>query len=160
MGETGTGKILHAFSFINQRLRRIRFRLRKPLTMNNKLCLSSRDELIILDLQNIAYFLANGNYTKMCYIGGETHLLSLGLSKIEEYLRTMASAGVSTSMLRLSRSLIINQTFLSEINVLKHKLSLSDREGHVHVLDVPKPLLKEYKEKISKFYSGRPQDAQ
>lgn len=123
-----------------------------------KLCLNSRDDLIIINLQKIAYFQANGNYTRMCYIGGETHLLTIGLSKIEEYLRATASAGVATSMLRLGRSLIINQNFLSEINVLKHRLTLSDCEGHAHCLEVPKPLLKEYKEKINKYYMTRPAD--
>lgn len=154
MGKTGTGKILHAFLLSTNAFGESGTASYASAQMH-KLCLNSRDELIILDLQKIAYFLANGNYTRMCYISGETHLLSIGLSKIEEYLRATANAGVTTSMLRLGRSLIFNQNFLSEINLLKHKLTLSDREGHSHTLTVPKPLLKEYKEKINTYYSSR-----
>ena len=32
-----------------------------------KLCLNSRDELLFLDLDKIAFFKANGNYTNITY---------------------------------------------------------------------------------------------
>ena len=34
----------------------------------NKLCLNSRDELLMLDLDALAYLQANGNYTQVMYI--------------------------------------------------------------------------------------------
>ena len=57
---------------------------------------------------------------------------------------------------RLGRSLIINQRYLTEISILKQKLILSDNDGHSFALNVPKPLLKEYKEKINEFYQNKP----
>lgn len=42
--------------------------------------------MIMLFVDNIAYILADGNYTKICYIGGLTTVLSLGISKIEAML--------------------------------------------------------------------------
>ena len=52
-----------------------------------KLCLNTRDELLIINLEKIAYFQANGNYTHLKYMDGETHLITLGISKIEELIR-------------------------------------------------------------------------
>ena len=43
-----------------------------------KICINNRDEMIILFVDNIAYIMADGNYTKICYIGGLSTVLSLG----------------------------------------------------------------------------------
>lgn len=55
--------------------------LTKTLTMP-KLCLNSRDDLIILNLDHVAFFQANGNYTQLTYISGQKQLLTIGLSKV------------------------------------------------------------------------------
>lgn len=113
-----------------------------------KLCLNSRDELIIIDLAKIAFFQANGNYTHMQYIKGETHLLTIGISKVEEFIRQVWPADQPSPFIRLGRSLLINPTYLTEINILKQRITLSDRETNSYTLAVPKPLLKQYKELI------------
>lgn len=118
----------------------------------HKICLNSRDELLIINLDKIAFFQANGNYTHMNYIEGEKHLLTIGLSKVEEFIRKSWQKGSHSPFIRLGRSLIINQVFLSEISVLKQKVVLSDCGTHFYSLSVPKPLLKEYKEKINELY--------
>lgn len=117
-----------------------------------KLCLNSRDELLIIDLQKIAFFQANGNYTHLNYISGVSHLVTLGISKVEEYIRMSWPKDVYSPFVRLGRSLIINQRFLSEISVIKQKVILSDNDGHSYTLTVPRPLIKEYKKKISQQY--------
>ena len=117
-----------------------------------KLCLNSRDELLIIDLQKIAFFQANGNYTHLNYISGDSHLVTLGLSKVEEYIRMSWPKDVPSPFVRLGRSLIINQSFLSEISILKQKVTLSYNNGKLYYLNVPKPLIKEYKEKINQLY--------
>lgn len=118
----------------------------------HKLCLNSRDELLILNLEKIAFFHANGNYTHLTYIEGETHLLTIGISKVEEVIRKTWPKDKPSPFIRLGRSLIINQTFLTEISVLRQRLVLSDCGAHSYVLNVPKPLLKDYKERINDFY--------
>ena len=120
-----------------------------------KLCLNARDELLIIDLEKIAFFQANGNYTHLNYILGETHLLTIGLSKVEDLIRITWPKDKPSPFVRLGRSLIINQNYLSEISVLKQKITLSDRGKHSYSLSVPKPLLKEYKEKINEMYIKR-----
>lgn len=113
-----------------------------------KLCLNSRDELLIIDLTKIAFLQSNGNYTNMQYIKGETHLLTIGITKVGEYIRQVWPADQPSPFIRLGRRLLINQTYLTEINMLKQRITLSDRETNCYTLAVPKPLLKQYKELI------------
>ena len=121
-------------------------------TIMYKLCLNSRDELMIIDLEEVAYFQANGNYAHLQYIKGETHLLTVGLSKVEEYIRRSWPKDIASPFVRLGRSLIINQRFLSHISVLRQKLTLSDRGSISYALTISKPVLKAYKESINNGY--------
>lgn len=121
----------------------------------SKLCLNSRDELIIIDLQHVAYFQANGNYTQLTYISGQKQLLTIGLSKIETIIKSATPAGQPSAFLRLGRSLIINKTYLITISVPKQKLFLGDYMNHLFSLSVPKPLLKALKDEVAARYSSR-----
>ena len=47
-----------------------------------KICINNRDEMVMLFVGNIAYVMADGTYTKICYIGGMNTVLSFGLSKV------------------------------------------------------------------------------
>lgn len=105
-----------------------------------KVCINTRDELLIIDLDRVAFFQANGNYTRLTYISGHALTLNTGLSGVEKILSAALPKG-ATMFLRLGRSLIINQTFLSNINVLKQYVTLSDLESHHFKLSVPKALL-------------------
>ena len=115
-----------------------------------KICLNNRDEMIMLFVDNIAYIMADGNYTKICYIGGMTTVLSFGISKVETLVSASYADGEVSPFVRLGRSVIINQWFLYDINVLKQHLFLSDCIKNTITLKLPKPLLKKYKELVSK----------
>ncbi len=115
-----------------------------------KLCLNSRDELIIIDLQKLACMQASGNYTQVLYIGAKGPLVGIGLSKLEEYIKLAWPADRPSPMIRLGRSLIINQSYVTQVNILSQKLVLSDCEGHVITLEAPKPILKQYKDILSR----------
>ncbi|MGM9872748.1 MAG: LytTR family transcriptional regulator DNA-binding domain-containing protein [Muribaculaceae bacterium] len=120
-----------------------------------KVCINTRDELLILDLDKIAYFQANGNYTRLTYISGQALALNMGLSGVEKLLSATLAKGTS-SFVRLGRSLIINENYLSNINLLKQYLVLSDIDSHQHKLPVSKALLKLLKEKFTKRYAAAP----
>lgn len=115
-----------------------------------KICLNNRDEMIMLFVDNIAYIMADGNYTKICYIGGMTTILSFGISKVETLVSASYADGEVSPFVRLGRSVIINQWFLYDINVLKQHLVLSDCMKNTITLKLPKPLLKKYKDLVSK----------
>ena len=114
-----------------------------------KICINNRDEMIMLFVDNIAYIMADGKYTKICYIGGFTTVLSLGISKIETMLSRAYPKGTTSPFVRLGRSVIINQMFLYNINTLKQCLVLSDCNKNSLTLKLPKPLLKKYKDMVS-----------
>ncbi len=112
------------------------------------ICLNSRDSLVLINIDKVVYMQANGNYTNIVYIEGLKNMVSVGLSKMEELIRQSYRHGETTPFLRMGRSLIINQTFLFQINILKQKLILSDFGSHHYSLPVPRQLLKEYKEVV------------
>ncbi|MCX4311489.1 MAG: LytTR family transcriptional regulator DNA-binding domain-containing protein [Muribaculaceae bacterium] len=118
------------------------------------ICLNSRDELLLIDIEKIAFLQANGNYTRLTYIGGQSMMLTMGLSKVEDMLRAAHPKNRPGLYVRLGRSLIINQAYLSSISMCKQKIVLSDRERNSYSLSVPKELLKVYKNKISDTFAS------
>ena len=119
------------------------------------MCINSRDELFVLDLDKVAYIQASGNYSRIVYIGGMQMMITLGLSKLEGMIKTIVPKDRRSPFVRLGRSLLVNQTYLTHINVLKQRLTLSDNQEHSYVLDVPKALLKAYKDLIRKSFAER-----
>lgn len=120
-----------------------------------KLCINSRDELFVLDLDKVAYIQASGNYSRIVYIGGMQMMITFGLSKLEGMIKMIVPKDRRSPFVRLGRSLLVNQTYLTHINVLKQRLTLSDNQEHSYVLDVPKALLKAYKDLIRKSFAER-----
>lgn len=120
-----------------------------------KLCINSRDELFVLDLDKVAYIQASGNYSRIVYIGGMQMMITLGLSKLEGMIKMIVPKDRRSPFVRLGRSLLVNQTYLTHINVLKQRLTLSDNQEYSYVLDVPKALLKAYKDLIRKSFAER-----
>jgi DNA-binding LytR/AlgR family response regulator len=108
----------------------------------------------LVDLDNVILFQADGNYTKLMYIGGLKQTLSMGLSKLEVCLKTALPEGKS-NFVRLGRSMIINQKYLCTISLTTHKIFLGDFDSHMYGITAPKPLLKDYKEKISSLFNRK-----
>lgn len=114
-----------------------------------KICLNSRDELALIDLDKVAYLKANGNYCDLVYICGQKQALSLSLSKLESVIRIAGEKEKEGKFIRLGRSLIINNSFLIGISVLRQRIILSDCDGHSHTLEVPKIILKKFKAMVA-----------
>ena len=114
-----------------------------------KICYNSRDELVMLDLNNVACIQAESNYTHLIYMCGERMMLATGISKIEEMV---AQAFISSSepcpFIRLGRSCMINQQFLQRIDTLKQVVTLGDFQGHHLTIKVPKKMIRAYKESV------------
>lgn len=120
----------------------------------NIICINSRDELNLIDLDLIACVQANGNYSNVMYIDGYKTMVSLGLSHVEEIIRhNMSKKGKANPFVRLGRSIIVNSRYLSQINLLQQRLTLSDGGKHCYQLNVPKHILREYKDLIRKQFN-------
>ena len=118
--------------------------------VNAKLTLNTRDELLVIDTERIAYMQADGNYTQIHYMAGERLVVSLGIAKMEALLAGAFPAGTHSPFYRLGRSFVVNQRYLQNISLPRQKLVLSDGEGHRHELTVHKAVLKEYKDMFTR----------
>lgn len=115
-----------------------------------KICINNRDEMVMLFVDNIAYIMADGNYTRICYISGLSIVLSVGISKTEQMLSGCYTDGVVCPFVRLGRSVIVNQMYLAGVNLLKQSLVLSDCMTNTLTLNLPKALLRKYKDMVGK----------
>ena len=118
----------------------------------SQLCYNSRDELVVIDLDKVAYIQAGGNYSLVVYITGQKTTITAGISKIEMMVAKSYERGKSSPFVRLGRSLIINQQYLRRINVLKQSIMLTDLEHQPLVLPVPKSLIRNFKEYVENKY--------
>lgn len=113
-----------------------------------KLYFNTRDDLTCIDASKVAVVQANGNYSRVVYITKREIMLTNGISKLEEVLKTYNSK--DNRFIRLGRSIIINHAFLQKIDVLKQQVILSDGDKNEIRVTIPKPILKSYKQAVVK----------
>lgn len=114
----------------------------------NKLYFNARDELTCININLIALVLADGNYSKVVYITKKEIILTYGISKIEEVLKSCNDS--QNLFLRMGRSTIINHNYLHKIDLQKSLLILGDGGINEIKINLPKLVLKSYKEAIVK----------
>lgn len=117
--------------------------------MTNKdwLFLNSRDDLLRIDMAEIAFFEANGNYTNIMLTNKMKCTVGMSLGKMENVLSERLKGKVMY-FARIGKRYIINLNMVFQINVLKHRLILSDFHQCAYSLDVSKDALKKLKELI------------
>lgn len=118
-----------------------------------KLCVNTRDEMLVLELDKVAYFKAEGNYTQVVFISGQRSVLSFGLCKVEAMIAEFAKTN-KCNFVRVGRSHIINQSYLFHVNVLRQKITLSDCDNHTHTILISREVLKRYKSLLATKEKG------
>ena len=113
-----------------------------------KLYFNTRDELVCIDANKIAVVQANGNYSRVVYITKREFMLTHGISRLEEILKSYNSK--DNRFIRLGRSIIVNHVFLQKIDVQKQQIVLSDGDKNEIRITIPKPILKTYKQAVVK----------
>lgn len=113
-----------------------------------KLYFNTRDELVCIDANKIAVVQANGNYSRVVYITKREFMLTHGISRLEEILKSYNSK--DNRFVRLGRSIIVNHVFLQKIDVQKQQIVLSDGDKNEIRITIPKPILKTYKQAVVK----------
>ena len=112
-----------------------------------KLFFNTRDELTVIDSEEIAVVHANGNYSKVLTIYRKEIMLTTGISKVEEVLKNIKEK--KSKFVRVGRSLIVNHSFLQKIDLMKQVMVLSVSGNEIKV-NVSKKTLKVYKDAIAK----------
>jgi DNA-binding LytR/AlgR family response regulator len=115
--------------------------------MEKYLMIKTRDELLRINIENILYFEADRNYTKLLLSMGIQFTFAVNIGKVEEMLVAQLSYP-NTILIRVGKSYIVNKQHILQINLPKQKLLLLASEGKPRELIIPKEPLKALKESL------------
>lgn len=108
------------------------------------LFLNSRDELLRVDIQNIVYFEADGNYTNIISVNKLKGVVCVNLSQMQKLLseRLLEKASIFA---RVGKKYIVNLKHIYSINTIRQQIILSDGATFTYQLSIGKDALKELK---------------
>ncbi len=86
---------------------------------------NTRDELIKVKLDKVAYIEADSNYCHVVFINGAKATLLTSLINIENLISERFK-GDNPIFIRIGKKYIVNKQYIFQINILKQKLILSD----------------------------------
>ncbi|MDR3252586.1 MAG: LytTR family transcriptional regulator [Tannerella sp.] len=115
--------------------------------MDKYLMIKTRDELLRINIENILYFEADRNYTKLLLSQGIMFTFAVNIGKVEEMLAKQLTEP-NTSLLRVGKSFIVNKKHILQINLPKQRLLLLASEGKPRELTVPKEPLRALKDTL------------
>lgn len=108
------------------------------------LFLNSRDELLRLDINNIVYFEADGNYTNIVTKNGLKSVVCSNLSQMKIMLSERVKEEASI-FARVGKKYIVNMRHIYSINTIRQQLTLSDGANFQFTLSIGKDALKALK---------------
>ena len=112
-----------------------------------KIYFNTRDELTAIDSEDIAVIQANGNYSKIVTIYRKEIMLTSGITKVEQVLKSACDA--RSRFVRIGRSLVVNHSYLQKIDLIKQQMVLTCQGNEIKI-NVSKKTLKVYKDAIAK----------
>lgn len=86
---------------------------------------NTRDEMIKVKLEKVAYFESDSNYCHTVFINGTKATLLTSLVNIEQLI-SERFRGEDPLFIRIGKRFIVNRRFIFQINIPKQKLMLSD----------------------------------
>lgn len=110
---------------------------------------NTRDEMIKVKLERVAYFESDSNYCHVTFINGARATLLTSLLNIEQLLAERFQD--STPMfVRIGKKYIVNRQYIFQINVLRQRLILTDyATPNIIELAISKEALKNLKQLYS-----------
>ena len=117
--------------------------------MNSSLTFSTSGELIRVPSDAVVLITADGNYSAISLVDGSEYVVTLQLGQIERKLMDFVTSG-DNRFIRIGKSLIINREYISYINPVRQKLTLSDCRTFKREATASRDALKALKEYIEK----------
>lgn len=115
-----------------------------------KLILNSRDEIMSINLDEVVYFLADGNFTRIVFDNKLILTVGISMAKMEKILAEFIMKSQSqVKMMRAGKSHIINVSKIVQINVLKQQVLLSGGTGIMFTVNISRDAAKQLKQIIS-----------
>ena len=115
--------------------------------MDRYLIIKTRDELLRIRIEQILYFEADRNYTKLILNNGIQFTFAINIGKIEEILENQVT-GCKMILMRVGKSHIFNKNHILQINLPRQKLLLLTAEGKARELIISKDPLKVLKDSL------------
>lgn len=115
-------------------------------TSETTLFFNTRDEMVKVKLDRVAYFEADSNYCHVFFINGAKATLLTSLVNIENLLAEKFHDD-SPMFIRIGKKFIVNKQCIFQINVPRQKLVLSDCSSPVIMeLNISKEALRNLKQ--------------
>lgn len=112
--------------------------------MPKRLFFNSRDEVLIVNIDNIVFFEGDGGYTYLVSANKLKSCVGMNLKTVEENLAKQL--GDSAKMfLRIGKRYIINRRFIYQVRVVKQQLILSDQSTFCFQLNASREALRKLK---------------
>ena len=112
------------------------------MNTNRYIYFNSRDAFFRIALSQIAYFMADKNYTLLQLTNGQKLMFTFSLQKMEQYLAEKLNEDAKI-FARIGKSFIINLHYVYQIDIVKQKLHLFDPTNQKNfALEVSKEALK------------------
>ena len=110
--------------------------------MDRYIYFNTRDTFFRVQLKQIVYFAADKNYTILQLNCGRKLIFTFSLQKMEEYLRSNLKDDAAM-FARIGKSHIINLHCVFQIDIVRQKLKLVDREHQKEfIIELSKESLK------------------
>lgn len=106
---------------------------------------NSRDELLRVDVERVAYFESNGNYTTLVTVNKLKVAVAMSLSQMEKWLAERLDDGASL-FVRIGKRFIVNMNFVFRVNIPKQQLLVTNQSSFAFLLPVSKDALRKLKE--------------
>lgn len=106
---------------------------------------NSRDELYRIDMQNIVYIEADGNYTHIVLRNEKRGTVCMSLMQMQNVLNEKLKEHAAV-FARVGKRYIINLQYVYHINSLKQQLTLSDGSTFCYDICLSKEALRTLKE--------------
>lgn len=117
--------------------------------LEQRLCLSNRKELVLIDPRKVAYVEADGNYVHvLCRYNQHFHLNY----SISNFLAMLCDNGCG-QFVKIDRSHVANLQFITRVYPQKGILLLSDGETWSHQLELPQKTLKRLCVQIDEMFA-------
>lgn len=117
--------------------------------MAHHLIISTANELIRIAPEKIIYISSDGNYSLLYQTNDDVRTLTFQLGELERMIGDqLGSAG--NVFIRIGRSLIINRSYIYQIDMRRQRLILSDIDRFSHTVSASKEALRQLKELIEK----------
>lgn len=117
--------------------------------MDKRIVFTTSTEIIRIPSAAIVFISADGNYSIITMVDGETFIITLQLGQIERHIARTLDSG-DNRFIRIGKSLIVNRDFIAFINPLRQKMILSDCSNFRQEVTASKEALKALKELLEK----------